>query len=133
MNLYTTLKTLCLVPSISGRENGIRAKLTELITPLVDEIKVDNMGNLIALKRGKIRGGKKFMLCAHMDEIGFLVTFIEENGMLRVANVGGINFVANAFGKVVSGMEVVDEIASIPTDYSDKPKVAMRMKKVSLV
>ena len=38
-----------------------------------------------------------------------------------------------AFGKVVSGMEVVDEIASIPTDYSDKPKVAMRMKKVSLV
>ena len=38
-----------------------------------------------------------------------------------------------AFGKVVSGMEVVDEIASIPTDYSDRPKMAMRMKKVSLV
>ena len=37
-----------------------------------------------------------------------------------------------AFGKVISGMEVVDEIASIPTDYSDKPKVAMRMKKVYL-
>ena len=35
-----------------------------------------------------------------------------------------------AFGKVVSGMEVVDEIASIPTDYSDRPKIAMRMKKV---
>ena len=38
-----------------------------------------------------------------------------------------------AFGKVVSGMEVVDEIASIPTDYSDRPKMAMRMKKVYLV
>ena len=35
-----------------------------------------------------------------------------------------------AFGKVVSGMETVDEIASIPTDYSDRPKIAMRMKKV---
>ena len=35
-----------------------------------------------------------------------------------------------AFGKVVSGMEVVDEIASVPTDYSDRPKIAMRMKKV---
>ena len=35
-----------------------------------------------------------------------------------------------AFGKVVSGMEVVDEIASIPTDYSDRPKIAMRMKRV---
>ena len=38
-----------------------------------------------------------------------------------------------AFGKVVSGMETVDEIASIPTDYSDRPKIAMRMKKVSLL
>ena len=37
-----------------------------------------------------------------------------------------------AFGKVVSGIEVVDEIASIPTDYSDRPKIAMRMKKVYL-
>ena len=38
-----------------------------------------------------------------------------------------------AFGKVVSGMEVVDEIASIPTDYSDRPKIAIRMKKVYIV
>ena len=38
-----------------------------------------------------------------------------------------------AFGKVVSGMEVVDEIASIPTDYNDRPKIAMRMKKVYTV
>lgn len=38
-----------------------------------------------------------------------------------------------AFGKVVSGMEVVDEIASIPTDYSDKPKIAVRMKSVTIV
>ena len=38
-----------------------------------------------------------------------------------------------AFGKVVSGMEVVDEIASIPTDYNDRPKIAMRMKKVYII
>ena len=38
-----------------------------------------------------------------------------------------------AFGKVVSGMETVDEIASVPTDFSDRPKIAMRMKKVSLI
>ena len=38
-----------------------------------------------------------------------------------------------AFGKVVSGIEVVDEIASIPTDYSDRPKIAVRMKKVYIV
>ena len=38
-----------------------------------------------------------------------------------------------AFGKVISGMDVVDEIASIPTDYSDRPKIAIRMKKVYIV
>ena len=97
MNLYTTLKTICLIPSVSGREDAVRAKLEELVAPFVDETKTDNLGNLIAVKRGKIRGGKKIMLCAHMDEIGFLVTFIEDNGMLRIAPVGGINFVANAF------------------------------------
>ena len=102
VNLYTTLKTLCLVPSISGREEAIREKLSTLIAPYADEVKTDNLGNLIALKKGKIRGGKKIMLCAHMDEIGFLVTFIEENGMLRIAPVGGINFAAYSSQKVVS-------------------------------
>lgn len=111
MNLYTTLKTLCLIPSVSGREEKVREKLAELIAPYADEVKTDNIGNLIAVKRGKIRGGKKFMLCAHMDEIGFLVTFIEENGMLRIAPVGGINFVANALGKVVSEKGVVGVIS----------------------
>ena len=102
MNLYTTLKTLCLVPSVSGREEGIRNKLREMVTPFVDEVRVDNLGNLIATKKGKIKGGVKTMLCAHMDEIGFLVTFIEENGMLRIAPVGGINFVACAYEKLIS-------------------------------
>ncbi len=110
MNLYTTLKTICLIPSVSGREDAVRAKLEELVAPFVDETKTDNLGNLIAVKRGKIRGGKKIMLCAHMDEIGFLVTFIEDNGMLRIAPVGGINYVANAFDKVVSEKGVVGVI-----------------------
>ena len=101
MNLYTTLKQLCLCPSVSGRENNIRKLLSDLVTPLVDEVRTDALGNLIAVKKGK-RGGKKIMLCAHMDEIGFLVTFIEDSGMLRVANVGGIRATAAANSVVVS-------------------------------
>ena len=38
-----------------------------------------------------------------------------------------------AFGKVISGIEAVDEIASIPTDYNDRPKIAVRLKKVTIV
>lgn len=101
MNLYTTLHKLCVCPSISGREDNIRGLLSELILPFADEVRVDALGNLIAKKRG-CGEGESIMLCAHMDEIGFLVNFIEDSGMLRVATVGGISMTASAYSEVVS-------------------------------
>lgn len=101
MNIYTTLQKLCACPSVSGREDGVRGLLSELIFPFADEVRVDNLGNLIAKKSGKAQG-ESIMLCAHMDEIGFLVNFIEDNGMLRVATIGGIDLNASAFCAVVS-------------------------------
>ncbi len=102
MNLYTTLQKLCTCPSVSGREERIREMLREMIAPFCDEISVDNLGNLIAKKQGARPDGTKTMLCAHMDEIGFLVTFIEKNGLLRVAPIGGIKPISAAFSEVVS-------------------------------
>ena len=106
MNLYTTLKELCLAHSISGREAQIRNILAEKITPYTDSVETDPLGNLIACKKGRT-GEKRIMLCAHMDEIGFIVNFIEDNGLIRVAPIGGINFVASAFTKMVSENGVV--------------------------
>ncbi len=102
MFTFTTLKNLCNAPSVSGREENIRAKLTELVTPFADEVYTDALGNLIAKKCGYATDKKKIMLCAHMDEIGFLVTFIEDSGVIRVATVGGIHFAASAFTEVIS-------------------------------
>ena len=99
--MYNTLKQLINAPSVSGREDKVRSIISEIIGNYVDEQRVDNLGNLIAIKRGQGAAPKKIMLCAHMDEIGFLVTFIEESGYLRVSNVGGINFVASAYSEVV--------------------------------
>lgn len=59
-----------------------------MVAPYVDEMKVDALGNLITIKHGK--GGKRVMLAAHMDHIGFVVTDIDDKGFLRVHNVGGI-------------------------------------------
>lgn len=101
MKLYSTLKELCLCPAVSGREEAIRQKLEKMIAPFCDELRTDKLGNLIALKKGS-GGGKKIMLAAHMDEIGFLVNFIEDNGYLRAAPVGGISWNASAFSRVVS-------------------------------
>lgn len=74
--------------SPSGRENNIREIITEEIKNYVDEIKVDPLGNLIARKKGN---GKKILFSAHMDQIGLIITHVDEKGFLRFSNVGGIH------------------------------------------
>lgn len=111
MNIYSTLKALCLCPSVSGREGDIRSLIEKMIAPYVDSMSTDALGNLIAVKKGK-RDGARTMLCAHMDEIGFLVTFIEDNGMIRVANVGGIRAAACANTFVTSDKGVTGVIVA---------------------
>ena len=100
MNIFNTLQRLCVCPSVSGREDAVRGLLSELILPYADEVRVDDLGNLIAKKSGG--DGPSVMLCAHMDEIGFFVNFIEDDGMLRVSPIGGISFSASAFSGVIS-------------------------------
>ena len=65
--------------SVSGREASLAAQIAEDLRPFADSVSTDAMGNLIVLKKGK-DGGKKLMLAAHMDEIGFIATFIEDIG-----------------------------------------------------
>ena len=101
MNLYSTLKQLCSVPAVSGRESGIREMIKNKIVHYVDSVSVDVMGNLIALKKGKTGKGR-LMLCAHIDEIGLLVNYIEDNGYIRVAPIGGVDLAALCYSKVVS-------------------------------
>lgn len=99
--MYQTLKTLLpATPSVSGREGGIRTVIKNLMQPLCDEISTDAMGNLICMRRGSSATPRKVLLAAHMDEIGFIVNFIEDNGYLRVAPIGGIDYTA-AVGSVV--------------------------------
>lgn len=121
MNLYTTLKRLCLVSSVSGSEEKIREEIRSIITPFVDEVSSDALGNLIALKKG--RGNKKIMLCAHMDEIGFIVNYIEENGMVRVGTLGGIRLAAASYTMLISNKGVRGALCANadakPADYKN--------------
>lgn len=121
MNLYTTLKRLCLVSSVSGSEEKIREEIRSIITPFVDEASSDALGNLIALKKG--RGNKKIMLCAHMDEIGFIVNYIEENGMIRVGTLGGIRLAAASYTMLISNKGVRGALCANadakPADYKN--------------
>ncbi|MDK2800528.1 MAG: hypothetical protein PWP27_1207 [Clostridiales bacterium] len=87
--------TQCYGPS--GNEEVIREFIIKEIKEYVDELVVDPLGNLIARKKGN---GKKIMFAAHMDEIGVIVTYIEKEGFLRFANVGGISPYFSLFQRV---------------------------------
>jgi len=77
-------------PGISGFEGEIREIILGELEGLVDEIKIDEMGNLIAKKNGD-PDGKVIMLAAHMDEIGLMVRYIDSNGFIKFSKIGGIN------------------------------------------
>lgn len=83
------LKNICTTPGAPGFEQRIRALVLEELKGLVDEIELDNMGNIYAIKRGK--SNKKVMVGAHMDEIGFIVTHIDERGFIRFHTLGGFD------------------------------------------
>lgn len=94
------LKELCLIDGISGREDKVR----EYIISKIDgkcEYEIDPMGNILAFKKGKNIANKKVMLSAHMDEVGFIVTYITDSGFLKFTSVGGVDSKV-ALGKTVT-------------------------------
>ncbi|MBP7999993.1 MAG: M42 family metallopeptidase [Chloroflexi bacterium] len=80
----------------SGFEDQVRELIHAEIAPYADEIRVDALGNLIALKKGNGEG-KKVLISAHTDEIGVMVTHITKEGFLRFTNIGGV-FPVNLMG-----------------------------------
>ena len=93
----------------SGYEHQMRRLIREEIRGYADEIRTNALGSLIALKRGKGKG-KKVMLAAHMDEIGVMVTHIDERGFCRFASIGGLYPLTLLGGRVVFGNGAVGVI-----------------------
>ncbi len=85
------LKKLCETPGAPGFENQIREVVSEEVSSYVDELRTDNMGNLLAIKRANGEDAKSVMLAAHLDEIGFMVTHIDDQGFIRFHTLGGFD------------------------------------------
>lgn len=83
-------KELCLLNGTSGRENEVRDYIIRRL-PSDCSYSVDGLGNVIAEKKGSRRPKNKIMLSAHMDEVGFIITYITDEGFLKFAPVGGID------------------------------------------
>lgn len=92
------LRELMKIQSVSGCEQNIAQYIKGEMEKHFDECDIDALGNLICRKKGN---GKKLLFCAHMDEIGFIVTTVDDKGFIHFAPIEGINFVAAAYSKVV--------------------------------
>jgi putative aminopeptidase FrvX len=124
VEIVPLLKQLSEAEGITGFEEPVCELLRQTWNPFVDEMRVDKLGNLIALKRGVASGSPepvegprpKLMLAAHMDEIGLRVTGIE-NGFLRVTHVGGTD------RRVLLGIEVVVHATRASREGRDLPGI----------
>lgn len=113
--MFEMIKSLCELDGISGREQDVSAAIMEHIRTLADEVSVDNLGNVIAFKKGRRQPKHKLMVAAHMDEVGMIVTSIGDDGYLRFSTVGGVNT------KVILGRQVRVGEKKLPGVIGSKP------------
>lgn len=91
MDLHAFLQETTQRDGISGFEKNIFSFLSDSFSPYIDESKEDHLGNLILYKKGRDKDAPSILLCAHMDEIGLIVSKIEDNGFLRFTSLGGFD------------------------------------------
>ena len=96
------IEELSRLNGVSGNEDAVRKYIAEKISSKANEITVDSIGNLIALKKGR-KSGRKIMLASNMDEAGFIVSDITDKGYLKIKSVGNIDTRVIISKKVVVG------------------------------
>jgi len=121
--MKSLIKTLVESTGPSGYETQVRDVIRAIVEPHADEVRVDALGNLIAIQGELAENGKKIMLAAHMDEIGIIATHVDENGFVRFTTIGGVNprtcvggrvrFLDNTLG--VIGHDYIKDRSKLPT------------------
>lgn len=88
---YELMEELTQIVGISGDEKQVSKALAKHYEGLCDEIVYDNLGSIFAVKKCGKANAKKVMVCAHMDEVGFMITEIQKNGLLSFIKIGPVN------------------------------------------
>lgn len=104
-----------------GQEDEVRDLIRQEVTPLVDEVKTDALGNLIAIKNPTAKG-PKVMLAAHMDEVALMVLSIEQSGLIKFNPIGGIDPRVLVAKTVVIGKNRVSGVIGSKPIHLQKPQ-----------
>ena len=116
--MFDTIKKLCNLSGTSGREDKIRDYIISRIGS--HPYRIDALGNLIVEVKGEKRAKNKVMICAHMDEVGFIATFITNDGLIKFATVGGILPAVQSGKKVLFENGTVGVIGAKPVHLSSE-------------
>lgn len=128
--MFTLIKELCEINGTSGREHKIREYI---ISKLGDKpYTVDNLGNVIVNVSGRKPARKKVMIAAHMDEVGFIATFIRDDGLIKFDTVGGIMPAVMSGRKVIFENGTVGIIGSKPVHLSSEEEKNTLLKEDKL-
>lgn len=123
------LKELCNLSGISSFEEVVREDIIRRIRPYATEMRVDAIGNLIAFKKGAKPAPNKLMICAHMDEVGFMVNKITDDGYLKFEPVGGIDRKVCIGKKVLVGEQKIPGIIGIKAIHLTTPEERKKVSK----
>lgn len=129
IKLRKLIKKLSDMRGISGFEYKLNEQIAELFAPWCDEVKIDRLGSVIAIKRCGIENAPRIMIEAHCDEIGLMITSITDEGYLTFAPVGGVDQrILPSLEVVVHGKEDINAVIGImPDKYIESGKtVKMR-------
>lgn len=92
MEVKKLLKILCEESGVSGHEHEISSLIVKAFKDFTDEITIDKIGNVVAVKKGERNSSNiKIMFAAHMDEIGLMVSDIDDKGFIKFTTIGGID------------------------------------------
>ena len=125
------LKTLCELNGPASNEEKVREYIKKYVKPYADEIREDVMGNLIVFKRGKMRREKKLMVCAHMDEVGLIITDITDDGYLKFDFVGGVDTRVVIGKRVLVGKKEIPGIIGFRAVHLTTPEERKRAPKLT--
>ncbi len=131
--MIEVLNRLCAANGVSGHENHASAVAAGLLREYTDNVKIDSFGNVTGFIGDKSNGKPTLLLEAHIDEIGFIVTYIDDKGFIKVANCGGTDRRLYAAQTVtIHGRKspVRGVIATLPPHVSKDTKTAMKTEEI---
>jgi len=129
--MLDTVKTLCYLSGVSGAETEVRDYILEYVIDHADKVETDSMGNLLVFKSGRVTPERTLLLCAHMDEVGLIVTGVSDDGYLRFDSVGGIDRRVLIGKRVFIGKERVPGVIGIKAYHLVSKEEEKSVPKVS--